>query len=138
METLIVAVSCMWCPMEGDADSLVVNLPDGSGAMSLPRVTHLSALGFELSETWTDHHVLKANLQKAEKAWYRDQKYFRSREIPIMDRCRRYVSRVQSIVLYACEGMTMDEHTIERLYVWECKFLAILGGRRKGRNEDWT
>eukprot|EP00959_Pyramimonas_sp_CCMP1952_P351253 7359097-Pyramimonas_sp.AAC.1 len=56
----------------------------------------------------------------------------------MVDRCRRYVTRVHSIVMYACEGMAMGGHTFEKWYVWEGRFLAIVRGRRKGRDEDRT
>eukprot|EP00959_Pyramimonas_sp_CCMP1952_P406200 8512892-Pyramimonas_sp.AAC.1 len=50
--------------------------------------------------------------------------------------CLKKVGQSLSIVLYACEGRTLDRVTVEKLRVWEGRLLAILTGRRKRKEEE--
>eukprot|EP00959_Pyramimonas_sp_CCMP1952_P231410 4837062-Pyramimonas_sp.AAC.1 len=98
----------------------------------------MSALGVLVQDEWTERYDLMDCLKKADRAWFHDAAYYRCRSIPYRDRCLRYFSCVQTIVLYACEGITLDRFTVETLHVWEGILLPTLTGRRKKKWEEWA
>eukprot|EP00959_Pyramimonas_sp_CCMP1952_P059952 1252584-Pyramimonas_sp.AAC.1 len=91
----------------------------------------MSALGAELFDDWSGHRDLLCHLQRARRAWMCGVQFYRCRQLPMRDRYMRYIARVQPIVLYACEGMTADKGTIQKLYAWGGQLLAIIDGLRK-------
>ena len=117
---------------------LDIQLPTQTHTYKLECVNTLDILGYRLDRYWTQHSDLQFNLDRARGAFFADIEYYRSHRIPIERRFQRYRLRIQSKLLFAIEGMTIDNITAQKIFSWEGKLLAIIGGRRKGVTEDWT
>ena len=104
----------------------------------LPRVQTLGILGGGFEEEWRDHYDVDQSLEKAQKYFQSEIAFYRTTGIALKDRFDRYRSRVQSVLLFACEGKTADVTTIGKIHSFEGRCLAIMSGIRKKRNQDWT
>ena len=104
----------------------------------LKRVEVLNVLGNDVAAEFRKPHVdLTRRLLLAQRAFFGYQGYFRSRAVAWSRKCQRYVSLVQSVLIYGTEGFTWDAESIHRLHVFEGRSLYRMAAPRKPDSASW-
>ena len=104
----------------------------------LKRVEVLTVLGNDVAADFRKPHVdLTRCLVLAQRAFSGYQGYFRSRAIAWSKKCQRYVSLVQSVLIYGTEGFTWDADSIHRLHVFEGRSLYRMAAPKKPDGASW-
>jgi len=73
----------------------------------------------------------------AHRAFYKHIAYFRCSAVSWAAKCRKYVSLVQSVLLYGSEGFTWDSDSLGRIHVFEGRCLYHMAASRKPPGAQW-
>ena len=109
-------------------DLVIDDLPIGIDRLRFRRVLSINVLGCEISfdHNTAVHEDLDYRISLANRAFYAQASYFRSPSVPLKNKYRRYMERVQPLVLYCSEGTTIDQHSLARLHTFEGRCLRFM------------
>ena len=111
----------------------------GGSPTKLKRVQALNVLGNDVAADYRLPHTdLSRRLLLAQRAFFANQDYFRTRAVAWGRKCKRYVSIVQSVLIYGTEGFTWDADSIHRLHVFEGRCLYRMAACRKPDSASWS
>eukprot|EP00959_Pyramimonas_sp_CCMP1952_P318000 6654593-Pyramimonas_sp.AAC.1 len=83
-------------------------------------VERMNVLGNDVCSTYREvHRDLERRVCSVRRAFYANIRYFRARAVPWQDQCKKYISLVQSVRLYGCQGITWDGKSLRSLWVFE-------------------
>jgi hypothetical protein len=87
----------------------------------------------KLKTTWK---IIKERIALGIKAYYANQKFFKSRLVNKYSKLKLYRTVIRPIVTYASETWVLKVTTIQKLLVFERKILRIIFGPTK-ENQIW-
>ena len=78
------------------------------------------------------------NRQAANKAWWRDAKIYRSKDVSWRERCRRMVEHVCNVFCLGNENWSGSRATMDRIRKWETKAMRRVFRFKKEEDETWA
>ena len=78
-------------------------------------------LGCSMNRQGKTHEGLAERMQSVNKAWWKDVKIYRSKDVPWRVKCRRIVDHVYSVFCFGSENWSWSLTTLDRIKGWETK-----------------
>ena len=121
-----------------DCELPVISVVIEDTYVPLRAVDRLNVLGNDVLISYRERHAdLVARIGKARGAFFKRSVYFRTRAVLWKQKCRRYVSLVQSVLLFGAETFSWDADSLHRLNVFEGQCLYRMAGSRKPPDRSW-
>ena len=77
-------------------------------------------------------------MEAANKAWWRDTKIYRSKDVSWRERCRRMVEHVCNVYCLGNENWCGSRATMDRIRKWETKAMRWVFRFKKEEDETWA
>ena len=90
-----------------------------TGRHRIPLEEHFKILGFSLNRQQKTKDCLEERMQNANKAWCRDKKIYRSRDVPWRATCM--VEHVYGVPCFGSENLPWSHATLDKIKGWETK-----------------
>ena len=102
----------------------------------IEQVQQYKYLGSIINESNSIEEKVKERIAHGTKAYYANQKFFKSRLVTKCSKLKLYRTVIRPIVTHASETWVLKETIIQKLLVFERKILRIIFGPTKG-NQIW-
>jgi hypothetical protein len=99
-------------------------------------VQQYKSLGSIINDSNSIEEEIKERIALGIKAYYANQKYFKSRFVTTYLKLKLYTAVIRPIATYASETWVLKETTIQKLLVFERKILRRIFGPKK-ENQIW-
>ena len=81
---------------------------------------------------------LEERMQSSNKAWWKDAKNYRCKDVPWRVKCRMMVEQVHSVFFLGCENWSWTQRAFDGIKGWETKAMSRLFRLKKDKNETWS
>eukprot|EP00959_Pyramimonas_sp_CCMP1952_P160364 3354256-Pyramimonas_sp.AAC.1 len=101
-------------------------------------VERMNVLGNDVRSTYREARCdLARRICSATRAFYANVRYCRARAVPWQGKCKEYISLVQSVLLYGCQGITRDGKSLRSLWVFEGWCLQRMMAVSEPSDQTW-
>ena len=107
-----------------------------TGLHQLPFEEKFKILGHIFNQAGRTQDSLEERMQSANKAWWRDVKIYRSKDVPWRVKCMVMLEHVYSVFCFGSESWSWSRAILDRMKGWETK--AMRPFFRLKRKEDET
>jgi hypothetical protein len=104
--------------------------------LHIEQVQQYKYLGSIINDSNSIEEEIKERIALGIKAYYANQKFFKSRLVTKYSKLKLYRTVIRPIVTYASETWVLQETTIQKLLVFERKILRRIFGSTK-ENQIW-
>ena len=103
-----------------------------------PLYEKFKILGCAMNRQGKSLDVIEERKQSANKVFWRDILVWRSKDVPLRNKCRRLVDHVYSVFSFGSENWSWTIHTRDRINGWETKMMMRLFRIKRGTDGTWV